>query len=297
MSLWTDAPMNFPSWNLDAGSVLHKVITPSSSSVLPWRVVIHHLTRERVRLTMTVLGVAFAVFLMVFQGSLLVGFIVASQQVIRVAGGDLWILPRGVTCFDFASTLPRRFGDLARGVSGVIDARPMVTAFTTMQREDGHRRAVLVVGAEPVGEWPTAAMPDGRLPDRAVVDGSAANLLGVISVPSTIEVGGHRAVVTGLASQFGGFLGSPYVFTGVAEARRWTRTSEDSVSYWVISLGHGTPVEEAAATLRARMPDADVLTANEFARQSAMFWLIQTGAGGAILTAGILGFLVGLAIV
>ena len=124
------------------------------------------------------LGVCFAVFLMVFQGSLLVGFISASQQVIRTSGGDVWILPRGVTCFDFAATLPRRFGDLARGVSGVIDARPMVAAFTTLQRSDGHRRAVLVVGADPAGAFPTVRTLGGSLPDRAVIDASAAALLG-----------------------------------------------------------------------------------------------------------------------
>ena len=49
--------------------------------------------------------------------------------------------------------------------------------------------------------------------------------------------------------------------------------------------------------LQARLPDVDVLTRDEFARRSQIYWISQTGAGGGILAAAILGFLVGLVIV
>ena len=68
---------------------------------------------------MTIVGVALAVFLMVFQGSLLVGFIQAAGRVVRSIDGSVWIVPRGVPCFDLSARLPRRFADLARQTSGV----------------------------------------------------------------------------------------------------------------------------------------------------------------------------------
>jgi len=40
-----------------------------------------------------------------------------------------------------------------------------------------------------------------------------------------------------------------------------------------------------------------VLTRDEFAHKSRMYWTIKTGAGGAILTAAVLGFLIGLVVV
>src|SRR5205085_8802872 len=48
---------------------------------------------------------------------------------------------------------------------------------------------------------------------------------------------------------------------------------------------------------KQRLPEVDVLTRGEFARQSRLYWTIKTGAGGAILTAAVLGFLIGLVVV
>ena len=45
---------------------------------LAWQNIIH----DRVRFLVTVLGVSFAVFLMVFQGSLLIGFLQAASRLI-----------------------------------------------------------------------------------------------------------------------------------------------------------------------------------------------------------------------
>jgi len=50
-------------------------------------------------------------------------------------------------------------------------------------------------------------------------------------------------------------------------------------------------------TLGKRLPEVDVLTRDEFARKSRTYWTIKTGAGGAILTAAVLGFLIGLVVV
>jgi putative ABC transport system permease protein len=49
--------------------------------------------------------------------------------------------------------------------------------------------------------------------------------------------------------------------------------------------------------LTERLPEVDVLTREEFARKARWYWVIKTGAGSAILTAGILGFLIGLVVV
>ena len=49
--------------------------------------------------------------------------------------------------------------------------------------------------------------------------------------------------------------------------------------------------------MQERLPAVDVLTRDEFAHKSRMYWTIKTGAGGAILTAAVLGFLIGLVVV
>ena len=91
------------------------------------RLAIANLLYDRTRFAVTVAGIAFSAFLMVFQGSLLAGFLRASSRVIESVGADLWIVSRGANSFDFATPLPGNYRWMARGVEGVeiIDGQPL----------------------------------------------------------------------------------------------------------------------------------------------------------------------------
>ena len=67
-----------------------------------------NLLHDRMRMLVTTLGIAFAVFLMIFQGSLLCGFLRAATKLINATDSDLWITARGVACFDFAAPFSQR---------------------------------------------------------------------------------------------------------------------------------------------------------------------------------------------
>ena len=64
---------------------------------LAWKNILH----ERTRFLVTTMGVAFATTLMIFQGSLLFGFLRAASKLIETTDSDIWITARGVACFDF----------------------------------------------------------------------------------------------------------------------------------------------------------------------------------------------------
>lgn len=72
---------------------------------LAWR----NLKYDRLRFTATIVGIAFATFLMVFQGDLFIGFLHSASNVIDAADADIWIVPRKVTCFQYGAPLPKRF--------------------------------------------------------------------------------------------------------------------------------------------------------------------------------------------
>jgi putative ABC transport system permease protein len=272
-----------------------RAVLPAS---LAWRM----LTRQRARFVMTLVGVAVAVFLIVFQGSLLVGFVTAAGRIITASEADVWIVPRGVPCFDFAARLPRRYLDLAMQVEGVREAIPMVAGFTTLQRPDGRRQAVLIVGADRRigGEFPLPVTGTGDeaylLREGLAIDESNAAFLGVETLPASVEVAGHRAEVVRAVSGFGTFLGSPYVFGLLGHVRTILGMPDEQVSFGLVRFDRAPDTSDVDA-LRRRLPDADVLTSIEFTRQSSRFWLVQTGAGGAILVAALLGLIVGLVIV
>src|SRR5947207_11275539 len=78
---------------------------------LAWQNIVH----DRARFSVTVLGVSFAVFLMVFQGSLLAGFLRAASRLIDASDSDIWITARGVQAFEFGIPIEGRLREMAAG--------------------------------------------------------------------------------------------------------------------------------------------------------------------------------------
>lgn len=265
---------------------------------LAWR----NLNYDRMRFLVTIIGIAFAVFLMVFQGSLFIGFLRAAAAGISAADGDLWITARGVECFEYGAPLPDRFRDIAAGVPGVERVSRIATGFVFLHKPSGKRDMVFVVGAEPgVGtRYPVPylnSQSDAVRHEAILVDRSNARALEAISTPLEIEMGRHRAQVTQVIDDFGSFLGSPYTFTGYADAARYVGLGPEETSFLVVRVRRGHDPRDVRRWLQERLPDADVWTQAEFERRSQLFWVVKTGAGGAILTGAALGFLVGLVIV
>jgi hypothetical protein len=55
----------------------------------------HNIAHDRIRFLVTVLGIAYAVFLMVFQSRALRGFLGAASKVIDSTDAEIWITRRG----------------------------------------------------------------------------------------------------------------------------------------------------------------------------------------------------------
>jgi putative ABC transport system permease protein len=67
--------------------------------------------------------------------------------------------------------------------------------------------------------------------------------------------------------------------------------------YLLVKVKSGADVEKIKYDLAKRLPEVDVYTRQEFANRAATYWIVQTGAGGALLTAAFLGFIVGVVVV
>ena len=266
------------------------------------RLALQNLLHDRVRLVVTSLGVAFAVFLMIFQGSLLIGFVKAAAEVIDASDSDLWIAPRGVVCFDFASTLDSRLEDIAQGVPGVASVSRISVGFVGYRMPDGAQRTVVLIGADPnAGRRFPVPYLDGSAralePEAILVDATNRRDLDISMMPSDVEINGLRAHIAGTVSGFSSFLGSPYIFASYADAARYSRMGPQQVAYLTVRVAEGYDLDSVKRKLAAELPETDVWTHAEFERRSQMYWVGQTGAGAAILTAAILAFLIGLVLV
>src|SRR5277367_6169299 len=264
---------------------------------LAWTNIAH----DKTRFFVAVLGITGAVFLMVFQGSILLGFLQAASKIIDTTDADLWITGRGVSCFEFPVSMERRFVEIAHSVPGVAETYRICTSQVGLRKTDGNQQLVVLVGADArVGSRfpiPRLAGKGAVEPEAVLVDESNARLLGLAHYPQFVELNDQRATVTGQTSGFGSFLGSPYVFTSYADGARYMHLRPEQTMFILIRVEAGSPVEAVRAALQNRLENVDVWTRNDFSQKARLYWITQTGAGGAILMAALLGFLVGLAIV
>jgi putative ABC transport system permease protein len=258
---------------------------------------------ERLRSAVAVCGVAFAVLLMTFMGSLLFGFIAAAGRIISSTEGTIWMTPRGVACLDCAAPMPSRYRDLVLGVDGVEAAGRVVSGFTVWRKPSGATTTVALVGIDSnvAGRLPLEFDPGtgASRADAVVVDRSNTASLAALGIPTDVEigVGGRRARVAGVADGFGSFFAAPYVFASYTTAHDYFELPSEVTHFLVVRTGSGANVDAVVGTLRARFPDVDVWTTAEFAGQTSAYWLTQTGAGTAILVSALLGLIVGIVIV
>jgi putative ABC transport system permease protein len=237
---------------------------------------------------------------MVFQGSLLAGFLRSASRLIDASDSDIWITARGVQAFEFGTPLDSRVRDLAAGVPGVVETSRMYTAFAVYRAPAGKQQVVALVGADPnTGkQFPVPDESAAKMsPDAVLYDVSDRKQIEVTELPAEVEINRHRASIEHEIQGYGAFLGVPFLFTSYRNASRYMDFGPNEAMYILLRVGDKYSVSEVQQSLRQRLPEVDVLTHDEFARKSRMYWTIKTGAGGAILTAAVLGFLIGLVIV
>src|SRR6201981_3664878 len=112
------------------------------------KLALQNILHDRGLFSVTVFGVCFAVFLMVFQGSLLAGFLQAASKLIDASDSDIWITARGVQAFEFGTTLEGRVREMAAGVPGVLETSRVCMAFAVYRTPTGKQQVDAVVGAD-----------------------------------------------------------------------------------------------------------------------------------------------------
>lgn len=265
---------------------------------IAWR----NLAHDKLRFFVTIIGVAFSVFLTIFQGSLLAGFVRAASKNIDSTDSDLWLTARGLNCFEFATPLPARYVEMSQGVPGVKAAHRIVAGYANWRKPSGASQLVFLIGADArIGpRFPLPLLSDARPtvpPETVSIDRTDARILEVNAFPADLEINSRRAKVTHVTAGFGSFFGAPYVYTGFADAAKYLGTGPEEVSFILLQVAPDHSPELIKNELKKRLPDIDVWTRDEFSRRSQTFWVLQTGAGGAILFAAVLGFVVGFVVV
>src|SRR5436190_9683714 len=205
---------------------------------------VRNLKRSGGRLWVSLFGIVFATFLMGVQGSLLYSFTLAASRIIDSVDADLWIVGKGTPTFDYVSPIAERYAFLSIGVDGVRDAGRGVAGWAPIQRPNGDRTLVMLIGVEGGyrGRLPAVvelAAAHGLSDSALVIDASDARTLGYDGSLQTAQVAARRGYFLAETRGFASFLGSPMVFADYTDAHRFLRMERTQTSFVVLHVAPG----------------------------------------------------------
>lgn len=262
-----------------------------------------NLFHDKIRLTVTLTGIVFAVVLIVVELGLFVGFTKATSGLIDHSGADLWVASENVPYIEQAVPFSDRKLNQVRAVPGVQEAQKYIAHFAQWKRPDGSQESVQVVGfnldSRLGSPWNIVQgnVADLRIPDAIMVDEIYRQKLDVTHLGQLSEIGGHRARVVGFTRGIRAFTTSPYIFTSFKNAQDFVRMQDDQTDYILVKLAPGANLEQVRKAINRQVTNVEVLTNAQFGKMTQFYWMFTTGAGVAVLLAAALGLVVGFVVV
>lgn len=264
-----------------------------------------NLFHDRVRFAVTLTGIVFALVLIIVQFGLFLGFTTTTSNNIDHSKADLWIVFHGVGYFDTGRSFSERKFYQVLETPGVAEAEKYMQNFVRWKRPDGREENIQIIGVRPgssMGQpW---SLVEGSVDalkqeDSVIIDDLYKEKLGVQKIGDRVEIGDHRARVVGFTHGIRSFTTSPFVYATFKQSLDYTNpvSTENSVAYILVKAAAGVKPEELQKSLRKRIADVDVYTTAEFSRRTQFYWMFTTGAGLAVLTAALMGLVVGVAVV
>jgi len=262
-----------------------------------------NLTHDKIRLTVTLTGIVFAVVLIVVELGLFVGFTVTTSGIIDQSKVDLWIVSKGTPYIEQGSAFSERKLYQVLATPGVAHADKFIVRFSNWKTPQGAQEGIQIVGFNPYtgvgGPWNLVEgkVEDLKTADAVMVDEIYKKKLGVTKVGETFEINGRRARVVGFTRGIRAFTTTPYVFTSFKNAQAYTGIAEDQTFFILVRALPGTNMAALQQGLLSRLRDVDVLTTETFSSMTRIYWMFTTGAGVAVLIAALLGLVVGVVVV
>lgn len=275
-----------------------------------------NLFHDRMSLFVTLVGIVFSVVLVAVQCGLYLGSAARITAVLDHLDGDLWVVPVGTKSFDDPSLLPGREKYAVLSTPGVGTVDELVVSFALwkkLPRETGVRCATesglcgstasLLIGSDTHTNkslpWDIikGSIDDLSSPNAVAVDSSYFMELGVRELGDRAEVNHMQVTIRAVTKGIRSFTTLPYVFTTLQQARMMVGAAPDQSSYMMVRVAPGHNVADVRAALQDRLPDAEVISHQEFHDRSTNYWLFETGAGTALIAAAVLAVIVGVVVV
>ena len=259
------------------------------------------LLADRGKFLTLVIGITFAVFLMMLMTSMFFGIIQHSAANIINIGARIWVMDPDVQTPQNSIPMPNYVLDAVRSIPGVDYAVPLYVGAGLVRLHDGTYQAATVIGLDDATLFGRPALLAGNTLDIygndaffAVHDANYAKL-GNPKLGTTFEINDHRGRIAGIAHvSIGSLFGLPTLYTTFSRATQDLPSTRYTLSFILAqpkSAADIPTIKRAVGKLGYR-----ALTDREFTTRNDRFYEFQTAMGTNILIMTLISFIVGLSI-
>jgi putative ABC transport system permease protein len=265
------------------------------------RIGLRLLVNDKAKFTALLIGITFAVFLMMQVTSMFAGILNRAYATVTNIGAPIWIMDPAVTNATGPIPLPDYLLDAVRSMDGVSYAVPIFIGGAQVRLGSGTYQSVTVVGLDDTSLFGRPEMEEGKIEDIyadnsfLVVKDAEFSKLENPKIGTSFELNDNRGVIVGIARvASNGLVGVPTLYTTYSRAIAYIPTTRFTISY-VLARAKD---DAAVAGIKARVASLGyvALTAAEFNEKIANFYIFQTGVGTNILLMTVISFIVGLSI-
>jgi putative ABC transport system permease protein len=266
-----------------------------------FRIAYKLLVNDTAKFSALLVGITFAVFLMVQMMSMFAGILDRSSATVTNVGASMWVMDPAVNTVANTIPVPDYLLDAARSIDGVKFAVPLYSGAGLAKLKDGTYQSVSILGLDDSSLFGRPALEKGNIQDIfaengfIVVHDAEFKKLNNPDIGTEFEINDHRAVVVGIAKvASGGLFGVPTLYTTYNRAIQYLPTTRFTLSYILIE----PKSPESVARIKAEIGRLGylALTKEEFDDRIADFYKYQTGIGTNIMIMTIISFIVGLSI-
>jgi len=259
------------------------------------------LVNDKGKFAALLVGITFAVFLMVMMTSMFAGILYRSSATVINIGAKIWVMDPSVNTVANTIPMPDYVLDAVRSINGVKYAVPLYSGGALLKLRNGTYQSATVLGLDDTSLFGRPTLVEGQIEDIyaenafvAVEDAEFAKL-GNPGLGSTFELNDHRGVVVGIAKvTTSGLFGVPTLYTTYKRAIQYIPSTRYTISYVLVEPKNANAVPYIKQEVRSLGYLA--LTADEFKQRISNFYKYQTGVGTNVLLMTIISFIVGLSI-
>jgi putative ABC transport system permease protein len=259
------------------------------------------LVNDKAKFAALLVGITFAVFLMVMMTSMFAGILHRSSATVLNVGAKIWVMDPAVNTPVNSIPMPDYVLDAVRSIDGVKYAVPLYSGGALVKLRSGVYQSVTVLGLDDASLYGRPMLIEGHIEDIyaenafVVVKDAEFPKLENPKIGTEFEINDHRGVIVGIAQvTTSGLFGVPTLYTTYNRAISYIPSMRYTDAFILIepkSLDAVPYIKQQVAQLGYL-----ALTKDEFIQRTSTFYKYKTGLGTNVLIMTVISFIVGLSI-